>query len=183
MTFGSQTSVNAQQVKPAEVWKKKEDGEMGWVKTEPYKGKGAYKTPVVIDGKKYWRKSVTVTSDKPPTRLADVYARWATDSNASLEAAWGHPCGVLQEAVQRIQPRPRANPERDADGQARCPAMDCCRELQAVKVKAKPKPKVLAQAQTSQAPKPKPKAKVPSLQLVNDGGKAFKASTGGPRLR
>ena len=87
--FWNQTSVNAQQVKPAEVWKKKKDGKMGWVKTEPYKDKGAYKTPVVIDGKKYWRTSVTVTSDKPPTRLADVYARWATDSNASLEAAMG----------------------------------------------------------------------------------------------
>ena len=49
-------------------------------------------------------------------------------------------------------------------------------KLQAVKVKAKPKPKVLAKPKPKPkaAPKPKPKAKVPSPQLVNDGGKAFK---------
>ena len=56
----------------------------------PYKGTGAYKTPITVKGKEYYRKAVTVTSDRPPTRLADVYASWATsDHNASLVAAMG----------------------------------------------------------------------------------------------
>ena len=55
-----------------------------------YKGKGAYKTPITVKGKKYYRKAVmaNVTSDRPPTRLADIYASWATsDHNPSLVAA------------------------------------------------------------------------------------------------
>ena len=55
-----------------------------------YKGKGAYKTPITVKGEKYYRKAVTVTSDRPPTRLADVYASWATSgTNPSLVAALG----------------------------------------------------------------------------------------------
>ena len=73
--FWNETERTVQQIRPVD------DGE--------YKGKGAYKTPIVVKGKKYYRKAVTVTSDRPPTRLADVYARWAKDSSASLEAAMG----------------------------------------------------------------------------------------------
>ena len=73
--FWNETERTVQQIRPVE------DGQ--------YKGKGAYKTPIVVKGKKYYRKAVTVTSDRPPTRLADVYARWAKDSSASLEAAMG----------------------------------------------------------------------------------------------
>jgi hypothetical protein len=88
--FWNETQRTAQQVKPATLRKKdKETGKWKTVKTKPYTGKGAYKTPVKVNGKKYWRRAVTVTSDRPPTRLADVYARWATDGTASLEAAMG----------------------------------------------------------------------------------------------
>lgn len=74
--FWDQTEVTAQQIRPEEKG--------------PYKGAGAYKTPIVVKGQKYYRKAVTVTSDRPPTRLADVYARWATsETNASLVAAMG----------------------------------------------------------------------------------------------
>ena len=171
--FWNQTSVNAQQVKPAEVWKKKEDGEMGWVKTEPYKGKGAYKTPVVIDGKKYWRKSVPVTSDKPPTRLADVYARWATDSNASLEAAMGPSrAAFFKKQFNEFNRDPEQILNAMLTGKQGAQQWIAVEKLQAVKVKAKPKPKVLAKPKPK--PKSKPKSKVPSPQLVNDGGKAFK---------
>ena len=48
-------------------------------------GKGAYKTPIKVKGEKYYRKAVTVTSDRPPTRLADVYGSWATSEN---NASW-----------------------------------------------------------------------------------------------
>ena len=59
------------------------------LKTGPYTGDNAYKTPIKINGKKYYRKTVKVTSDRPPTRYSDVLARWAKDGNASLEAAMG----------------------------------------------------------------------------------------------
>ena len=89
--FWNETQRTAQQVRPAtKRVLDKDTGKWKTVKTEPYKGKGAYKTPVKIKGEKYWRKAVTVTSDRPPTRLADVYASWATsDSNPSLVAALG----------------------------------------------------------------------------------------------
>ena len=74
--FWNETERTAQQIRPVS------EGE--------YKGKGAYKTPIKVKGEKYYRKAVTVTSDRPPTRLADVYASWATsDHNASLVAAMG----------------------------------------------------------------------------------------------
>ena len=88
--FWNETERTAQQVKPAtKRIKDKETGKWKTVKTKPYTGTGAYKTPVKVNGEKYWRRAVTVTSDRPPTRLADVYARWATDGTASLEAAMG----------------------------------------------------------------------------------------------
>ena len=188
--FWSQTSVNAQQVKPAEVWKEK-DGKLQWVKTEPYRyknkpvteltgaeraearRKGHYITPVVIDGKKYWRKSVPVTSDKPPTRLADVYARWATDSNASLEAAMGPSrAAFFKKQFNEFNRDPEQILNAMLTGKQGAQQWVAVEKLQAVKVKAKPKPKVLAKPKPK--PKSKPKSKVPSPQLVNDGGKAFK---------
>ena len=58
----------------------------------PYKqtksGK-AYKTPVKVNGREFYRKTVTVTTDSPPPRYADVLAKWATESNTSLVQAMG----------------------------------------------------------------------------------------------
>ena len=73
--FWNETERTVQQIRPVDEGK--------------YKGKGAYKTPIKVKGKKYYRKAVTVTSDRPPTRLADVYASWATsDHNASWWLPW-----------------------------------------------------------------------------------------------
>ena len=74
--FWNETERTAQQIHP-----------VSWGR---YKGKGAYKTPVKVKGEMYYRKAVTVTSDRPPLRLADVYADWCTsDHNPSLVAALG----------------------------------------------------------------------------------------------
>ncbi len=55
----------------------------------PYTGEGALKTPIKIDGKRYYQKKVPVTSDTAPARYSDVMAKWATSSNTTLEAAIG----------------------------------------------------------------------------------------------
>ena len=74
--FWNETERTVQQIRPVE------DG--------PYKQGKVYKTPITVKGKKYYRRAITVTSDRPPTRLADVYASWATsDTNPSLVAALG----------------------------------------------------------------------------------------------
>jgi hypothetical protein len=74
--FWNETERTVQQIRPVEKG--------------PYKGKGAYKTPIKVKGEKYYRKAVTITSDRPPTRLADVYGSWATsETNPSLVAALG----------------------------------------------------------------------------------------------
>lgn len=59
------------------------------VEKGPYKGEGAYKTPVTINGKKFYRKAVPFTSDTPPPRYSDLLAKWATSNNASLVEAMG----------------------------------------------------------------------------------------------
>lgn len=56
---------------------------------KPYEGPTALKTPVKINGKRYYRMKVEVTSDSPPARLADLYGKWAYSSQKSLEAAIG----------------------------------------------------------------------------------------------
>ena len=73
--FWNEPEITAQQIRP--------------VKEGPYTGKGAYKTPITVKGKKYYRKAVPVTSDTPPPRYSDVLAKWATSSQESLKAALG----------------------------------------------------------------------------------------------
>ena len=67
-------------------------------------------------GEKYWRKAVTVTSDRPPTRLADVYASWAlTRWQPLLSGRPGAYKGqIFLPAIQRVQQGSRANPQRNA---------------------------------------------------------------------
>ena len=48
-----------------------------------------YKTPIKINGEKFYRKAITVTSDTGRPRYSDVLARWATDSSTSLDEALG----------------------------------------------------------------------------------------------
>ena len=78
--FWDETRRTAQQIRPVEKG--------------PYED--GYKTPITLDGKRYYRKAVTVTTGKPPTRLADVYKSWAKQSpdpekapSISLVAALG----------------------------------------------------------------------------------------------
>ena len=51
--------------------------------------KDGYKTPIKINGEKFYRKAVPVTSDTPPPRYSDVLAKWATSSETSLVEALG----------------------------------------------------------------------------------------------
>lgn len=71
--FWNGDEVTAQQIRPAE--------------------KGAYadgyKTPITINGEKFYRKAITVTSDTGRPRYSDVLAKWATDSSTSLDEALG----------------------------------------------------------------------------------------------
>lgn len=71
--YWNQNEKVGQQIRP------KEDG--------PYKD--GYKTPIKINGKEFYRKAVTFTSDTPPPRYSDLLARWATGSNTSLVEAMG----------------------------------------------------------------------------------------------
>ena len=66
--FWDNESITAQQIRP------EEDG--------PYAG--GYKTPIVINGKTFYRKAVQVTSDTPPPRYADVLAYWAKKAEQAL---------------------------------------------------------------------------------------------------
>nr|BAR36037.1 phage head morphogenesis protein, SPP1 gp7 family (phageSPP1_gp7) [uncultured Mediterranean phage uvMED] len=54
-----------------------------------YAGPNAYKTPITINGEKFYRKTITVTSDTGPPRYSDVLARWAKDGSTSLNEALG----------------------------------------------------------------------------------------------
>ena len=51
--------------------------------------RGRVQTPIVINGKTFYRKAVQVTSDTPPPRYADVLAYWAKKSRTSLDEAIG----------------------------------------------------------------------------------------------
>ena len=175
--FWNQTSVNAQQVKPAEVWKEEGRRGDGLGQDRAVQGQGRLQDA----GCDRWEEVLAQVgaSDlrQAPTRLADVYARWATDSNASLEAAMGpRRAAFFKKQFNEFNRDPEQILNAMLTGKQGAQQWIAVEKLQAVKVKAKPKPKVLAQAQTEAeaAPKPKPKAKVPSPQLVNDGGKAFK---------
>ena len=101
--FWNETERTVQQIRPVEK------GE--------YKGDDAYKTPIKVKGKMYYRRKTTVTSDRPPTRLADVYASWATsDHNASGGRPGPNTGAVFLSAVQRVQQGSRADPQFDAHG-------------------------------------------------------------------
>ena len=73
--FWDNPEITAQQIRPVEKGR--------------YEGKGAYKTPITVKGKRYFRKAIPVTSDTPPPRYSDVLAKWATSSQESLRVALG----------------------------------------------------------------------------------------------
>ena len=103
--FWNETERTAQQIRP--------------VAKGVYKTDTAYKTPITIKGKKYYRQTITVTSDKPPTTLADVYARWAT-SPKNRKPGGGfraNTCQIFLPSIQRVQQGSRSNPPGDAHWQ------------------------------------------------------------------
>ena len=92
--FWNETERTVQQIRPVEkgayTYKGTPANKLTGAKWDEARRKGYYKTPIKVKGEKYYRKAVTITSDRPPTRLADVYGSWATsDSNPSLVAALG----------------------------------------------------------------------------------------------
>jgi len=102
-------SRTAQQVRPAtkRVFDKK-TGKYKTVKTKPYTSKGAYQSPVKIKGEMFWRKTITVTSDTPPPRYADVLAKWATDSKTSLVEAMGpQRAAIFKRELDRLNRDPQ----------------------------------------------------------------------------
>ena len=92
--FWNETERTVQQIRPVEkgayTYRGTPANKLTGAKWDEARRKGYYKTPIKVKGEKYYRKAVTITSDRPPTRLADVYGSWATsDSNPSLVAALG----------------------------------------------------------------------------------------------
>ena len=143
--FWNEPEITAQQIRP--------------VKEGPYKGDGAYKTPITVKGKKYYRKVVPVTSDTPPPRYSDVLAKWATGSQESLKAALGpQRADFFTKQFNEFNKDPQQILEAMLTGKRGAQKWIPVEKLQTVKVKAKPKPKVLAKPK----PKAKPKAVVPA---------------------
>ena len=143
--FWNEPEITAQQIRP--------------VKEGPYKGDGAYKTPITVKGKKYYRKAVPVTSDTPPPRYSDVLAKWATGSQESLKAALGpQRADFFTKQFNKFNKDPQQILEAMLTGKRGAQKWIPVEKLQTVKVKAKPKPKVLAKPK----PKAKPKAAVPA---------------------
>ena len=90
----------------------------------------AYKTPVKVNGREFYRKTTTVTSDTPPPRYADVLAKWATDSNTSLNEAMGPKrAEIFKRELDRMNRDPQQILNWMLTGQARRAAVDPITEL------------------------------------------------------
>ena len=145
--FWNEPEITAQQIRPVKEGRYSE------------KEKGAYKTPITVKGKKYYRKAVTVTSDTPPPRYSDVLAKWATGSQESLKAALGpQRADFFTKQFNQFNKDPQQILEAMLTGKSGAQKWIPVEKLQTVKVGPKPKPKVLAKPK----PKAKPKAAVPA---------------------
>ena len=93
--FWNGREVTAQQIKPAEEQVVRNGkpvfnsfGEKVMRRTEPYAD--GYKTPITINGEKFYRKAITVTSDTGRARYSDVLAKWARNEDpTSINEALG----------------------------------------------------------------------------------------------
>ena len=143
--FWNEKSVNAQVIRPVEKG--------------PYKGEGAYKTPIKINGKKFYRKSVTVTSDTPPPNYSDTLAYWAKNSQASLKEAMGPSRAAwFTKEYDRLNRDPQQILQAMLTGKPGAQKWIPVEQLNKKTVTlAKPKPKVKPKPKA--APKPKPVAK------------------------
>jgi len=130
---------------------------------------GGYKTPITINGEKFYRKAITVTSDTGRPRYSDVLAKWATDSSTSLNEALGPSRARWFKAQYQ---KMNADPQRILQamltqkpaGQQTFISLDALQKKSLdFKPKAKPKPKP-----KPAAAKPKPKPKSPT-QASNAG--------------
>ena len=181
--FWNGKEVTAQQIRPVEEgayqYKGKPVTELIGADREEARRKGLYVTPITIDGKKYYRKAITVTSDTGPPRYSDVLAKWAKEKDpTSINEALGPSRADwfrTQAAKKNADPQQilQAMLTQKPAGQQTFIDLEKLQK-KSLSFKAKPKPKLKPVAKAKPAPKPKPKPKVPSPQLVNDGGKAFK---------
>ena len=139
--FWNGDEVTAQQIRPAE--------------------KGAYadgyKTPITINGEKFYRKAITVTSDTGRPRYSDVLAKWATDSSTSLDEALGPGRARWFKAqYQKMNADPQkilqAMLTQKPAGQQTFISLEA---LQKKSLNFKPKPKPAAKPKPISKPKPK----------------------------
>lgn len=136
--FWNEPEITAQQIRP--------------VSEGPYTGKGAYKTPITVKGKKYYRKAVTVTSDTPPPRYSDVLAKWATSSQESLKAALGpQRAAFFTRQFNQFNKDPQQILETMLTGKAGAQKWIPVEKLQKIK------PKVVRKRVAVAKPKPAPK--------------------------
>ena len=86
--FWNSGEVTAQQIRPFEhgaySYKGTPIDQLSGAKLREASKAGHYKTPITIDGKKYWRKTVTVTGQGGPPRYSDVLAKWAQEKDGSM---------------------------------------------------------------------------------------------------
>ncbi len=159
--FWNGDEVTAQQIRPAE--------------------KGAYadgyKTPITINGEKFYRKAITVTSDTGRPRYSDVLAKWATDSSTSLDEALGPGRARWFKAqYQKMNADPQkilqAMLTQKPAGQQTFISLDA---LQKKSLDFKPKAKP---ALPKPKPKPKPKAEPKPAVSVKPPKAALKTYTG-----
>lgn len=158
--FWNGDEVTAQQIRPAE--------------------KGAYadgyKTPITINGEKFYRKAITVTSDTGRPRYSDVLAKWATDSSTSLDEALGPGRARWFKAqYQKMNADPQkilqAMLTQKPAGQQTFISLEALQK-KSLDFKPKPKPKPTPAA-AKPKPKPKPKPKAPAQ--ANNAAKAAAA--------
>ncbi|MBP04322.1 MAG: hypothetical protein CMA72_06015 [Euryarchaeota archaeon] len=145
--FWSDKQITAQVIRPVEKG--------------PYKGEGAYKTPVVINGKKFYRKAVTVTSDTPPPNYSDTLAYWAKNSQTSLNEAMGPSRAAwFTKEYDRLNRDPQQILQAMLTGKPGAQKWIPIQKLSKKSVTLnKPKSKAKPKAKFKAAPKPKPVAK------------------------
>ena len=93
--FWDDNEVSARQIRPVDVQVIRDGkpvfnsfGEKVMRKTKPRGNE--LKTPIIVNGKRFYQKPVTVTSNKGPARYSDVLAKWAKDKDpTSINEALG----------------------------------------------------------------------------------------------
>ena len=93
--FWDDNEVTARQIRPVDVQVIRDGkpvfnsfGQKVMRKTKPRGNE--LKTPIIVNGERFYQKPVTVTSNKGPARYSDVLAKWAKDKDpTSINEALG----------------------------------------------------------------------------------------------